>query len=59
MGWGFPAEGPAPGIDALRPATDDIANWLEAGWDNPSEEIVFRESQAESDPSGSPRVCEV
>jgi len=30
---------------------DDIANWLEAGWDNPSEEIVFRESQAESDPS--------
>jgi len=36
---------------------DDIANWLEAGWDNPSEEIVFRESQAESDPSGSPRVA--
>ena len=27
---------------------DDIANWLEPGWDNPSEEIVFRESQPES-----------
>src|ERR1700731_2296098 len=36
---------------------DEIANWLEAGWDNPSEEIGFRETQAESDEAGGSRVA--
>jgi len=31
---------------------EEIANWLEAGWDNPSGEIAVRETQTESDPSG-------
>jgi very-short-patch-repair endonuclease len=35
---------------------EEIANWLEAGWENPSEEITIRESLADADASGSPRV---
>ena len=36
---------------------DEIDSWLEGGWDNPSEEIAHRESQAEQDPSESPRLA--
>ncbi len=36
---------------------DEIANWLEAGWDNPFEEITIRDAQTESDGSGSSRVA--
>jgi very-short-patch-repair endonuclease len=36
---------------------EEIANWLEAGWDNPSEEVPTRESQADPDSSGNPRVA--
>jgi very-short-patch-repair endonuclease len=35
---------------------EEIANWLETGWDNPSEEIAYRETQTASDPSGNSRV---
>src|SRR6202045_2125180 len=36
---------------------DEIDSWLEGGGDNPSEEIAHRESQAEQDPSESPRLA--
>src|SRR5882672_8181652 len=35
---------------------EEIANWLEAGWDNPSEEIEVRETLSESEESAGPRV---
>src|SRR6266702_5142657 len=35
---------------------EELSNWLEPGWENPSEEIALRESQAESNESGSSRV---
>ncbi|HET7107905.1 MAG TPA: AAA domain-containing protein [Candidatus Acidoferrum sp.] len=35
---------------------EEIANWLEAGWDNPSEEIAFRETVGESEAAAGPRV---
>src|SRR6202051_2794383 len=34
----------------------EIADRLETGWDNPSEEIRLQEAQAERDDSGNPRV---
>jgi very-short-patch-repair endonuclease len=34
----------------------EIADWLESGWDNPSEEIRLQETQADRDDSGNPRV---
>ena len=45
--------------DLTRPPEppDEIDGWLEAGWDNPSEAIAYRESQAEQDPSESPRLA--
>src|SRR5580700_5217748 len=35
---------------------EEIADWLEVGWDNPSEEVVLRETQAEADAAGSSRA---
>jgi len=35
---------------------EEIANWLEAGWDNPSEEIEVRETLSESQEAAGPRV---
>src|ERR1700720_1326524 len=45
--------------DLTRPPEqpDEIDGWLESGWDNPSEAIAYRESQAEQDPSESPRLA--
>jgi len=31
----------------------EIVDWLETGWDNPSEEVVLRETHAEADTAGS------
>jgi very-short-patch-repair endonuclease len=35
---------------------DEIGDWLEAGWDNPSEEVLIHHSRNESDPTGNVRV---
>ena len=35
-----------------------ISNWLESGWDNPSEEIAIRETQSDSDEAAGPRVTQ-
>ena len=36
---------------------EEIAGWLESGWENPSEEIAVRNTQSESEEAGDPRVA--
>ncbi len=35
---------------------EETASWLEAGWDDPAEEILVQQFRTESDPSGNSRV---
>ena len=36
---------------------EEVAGWLESGWDNPSEEVAVRDTQSESEEAGDSRVA--
>jgi len=53
---GFVLKVQRPVLTRAPEPPDEASSWLEAGWDDPSEEIVVQQSRNESDQAGNPRV---
>src|SRR5213080_3383649 len=55
-GEGFVLKVQRPALTRPPEPANEIAAWLEAGWEDPSEDILVRQTREESDAAGNPRI---
>src|SRR3989441_4380432 len=55
-GEGFVLKVQRPALTRPPEPANEIAAWLEAGWEDPSEDLLVRQTREESDAAGNPRI---